>query len=196
MNDETLVKYIDFIQRAEALKSTLRTAYTATGRQESTAEHSWRLALLALVLAEEIPEADPLRLLRLCLVHDLGEAIHGDIPAVDQRAGQPKSAAERADLEDLTSGLPPRGREAILALWEDYETGGSLEARLVKGLDKLETIIQHNQGLNPERFDYPFNLGYGRKHTATHPILEQIRRLADRETARRASAGQAASEKS
>lgn len=185
MTNETLSRYIDFIQRAESLKSTVRTAWTATGRRESTAEHSWRLALLALVLADEIPEADPLRLLQLCLVHDLGEAIHGDISAVDQRVDAPKSAAERADLEDLTSGLPARGREALLALWEDYETGGSLEARLIKGLDKLETIIQHNQGLNPPDFDYSFNLDYGRRQTAAHPLLEQLRRLADEGTARR-----------
>jgi putative hydrolase of HD superfamily len=55
-----------------------------------------------------------------------------------------------------------------------------------KGLDKLETIMQHNQGLNPEGFDYRFNLGYGRRHTADIPFIAQVREILDRETEARA----------
>ena len=65
--------YTDFIKEAEGLKSTLRTAWTAEGRQESTAEHSWRLALFAGVMCREFPELDREKVLMMCLVHDLGE---------------------------------------------------------------------------------------------------------------------------
>ncbi len=71
---EKLERYLQFIREAERLKNVLRTAYTSEGRHESTAEHTWRLALLALVLADEKPELDLQRVLAMCLVHDLGEA--------------------------------------------------------------------------------------------------------------------------
>ena len=83
---EKLERYLRFIREAERLKDVLRTAHTSTGRHESTAEHSWRLALLAAVLTGERPRLDMQRVLLMCLVHDLGEAYDGDIPAVAQMA--------------------------------------------------------------------------------------------------------------
>ena len=188
MTDAHLRQYLEFLERAEQLKSTVRTAYTAAGRRESAAEHSWRLALMAMIFEDEFSGLDHHRLLKLCLVHDLGEAVSGDIPAVDQTAGAPKAAEERKDLLELTSSLPPRVQEDILALWDEYENNTTPEAKVVKGLDKLETLIQHNQGPNPGRaIDFRFNLDYGRRYTAAHPLLEQIRRLVDEATARRAA---------
>jgi putative hydrolase of HD superfamily len=72
---------IDFLQSASALKDTLRTGRTASGRQESTADHSWRLCLLVMLLADHLDTVDLVRLLQLCVVHDLAEAITGDVPA-------------------------------------------------------------------------------------------------------------------
>ena len=188
MTNEHLLQYIEFLQRAEQLKSTVRTAYTSAGRRESTAEHSWRLALMAMIFEDEFGGLDHHRILKLCLVHDLGEAIGGDIPAVAQKADAPKAAEERKDLLELTSVLPPQVREEILALWDEYESNRTPEAQVVKGLDKLETLIQHNQGLNPENaIDYRFNLDYGRRYTDAHPLLDQIRRLVDEATAFRAA---------
>lgn len=54
----------------------------------------------------------------------------------------------------------------------------------MKALDKLETMLQHNQGANPEGFDYAFNLGYGRKHTSTTPLFSALRELVDADTRR------------
>jgi putative hydrolase of HD superfamily len=73
-------------------------------------------------------------------------------------------------------------------LWDEYEAASTAEARLAKALDKLETIIQHNQGVNPPTFDYDFNLRYGRQYTDTHPLLAAIRAELDAETARRSHA--------
>jgi putative hydrolases of HD superfamily len=177
---------LEFLREAERLKSTLRSGYTSTGRPESTAEHTWRLCLMALVFADEFETIDLLRLLKLCIVHDLGEALSGDIPAVMQTERFNKSAHERADLHVLTQALDPAKRAEILALWEEYEAAASPEAILAKGLDKLETILQHNQGQNPEDFDYAFNLGYGQKQTSAHPVLARIRAILDKETRARA----------
>ena len=73
-----------------------------------------------------------------------------------------------------------------MSLWDDYEAAESTEARLAKGLDKLETILQHTQGMNPADFDYDFNLGYGRRFTETDPVLAALRDRLDEATRRRA----------
>jgi putative hydrolase of HD superfamily len=185
MPTDELKGALTFLREAERLKSVLRSGHTSTGRPESTAEHSWRLCLMAMVFSDAFGEIDVARLLKICIVHDLGEALHGDVPAVAQPAAEDKAARERADLETLTLSLDAKRRAEILSLWQDYEAGLSPEARLVKGLDKLETILQHNQGLNPSDFDYAFNLGYGVAHTAGHPLLAAIRAEVDRETGAR-----------
>ncbi len=177
-----------FIQEAERLKNVLRSAHTSQGRRESTAEHTWRLCLMALVFADRLEPVNLERVLKLCVVHDLGEAIHGDVPAVALHLAAGKSDQERADLEVLTATLPEGVRSELLALWEEYEAGLTPEAKAVKALDKLETIIQHNQGDNPEDFDYAFNLDYGRRYTAADPLFAEIRALVDADTRRRAEA--------
>jgi putative hydrolase of HD superfamily len=75
-----------------------------------------------------------------------------------------------------------------LSLWEDYEFARTPEARIVKALDKIETIIQHNQGLNPADFDYAFNLQYGRNYADVHPVISQLRTLVDSATRSHAAA--------
>jgi hypothetical protein len=119
---------------------------------------------------------------------DLGEAIHGDVPATSQRAHPDKSERERRDLLTLMAPLDATLRGELLALWEEYEAAASPEAKAVKALDKLETILQHSQGANPEDFDYAFNLDYGRKHTGTAPLFSALRELVDDETRRRMGA--------
>ena len=185
MNTEELSACLTFIREAERLKHVHRSAYTSTGKQESTAEHTWRLCLLGMVFESEFAGIDFGKLLKICVVHDLGEAISGDIPAVEQVNVPNKSALERADLVSLLSHLPDPIHAQFLALWDEYENAASPEARLVKGLDKIETIIQHNQGKNPEDFDYAFNLHYGQQQMAAHPLFGRIRALIDADTEKR-----------
>lgn len=178
---------LDFLRAAEALKTETRSAWTSAGEPESVAEHTWRLCLMALVLRPEFPEIDFERLIKICIVHDLGEAIGGDIPAPEQaRRAETKAADERRDLLQLVAPLPETLRLEIAALWDEYEAAETPEARVAKGLDKLETILQHTQGRNPSDFDYRFNLAYGRQHTANHPVLAALRAVLDDETERRA----------
>ncbi|MGG5818120.1 HD domain-containing protein [Falsiroseomonas sp. HW251] len=189
MDDADIDGTIAFLALAERLKDTLRNSRTSTGRTESTAEHTWRLALMALLLGPELG-VDAGRLIRICLVHDLAEAFTGDLPAPSPRKPGVKQAREREALATLTMTLPSRQRAEIFTLWEEYETGSTPEGRLAKGLDKLETIVQHAQGLNPADFDYAYNLRYGQKDTAVHPLLAALRARLDQATQGRIEPGE------
>lgn len=199
MPDRGLPGILEFLRSAERLKTTLRSAHTSTGQAESVAEHSWRLSLMALLFRDALPDIDLGRLLSLCVIHDLGEALSGDIPAPEQarlraeghEAG--KAVAERRDLVALLQPLPAAPRLEILALWDEYEAASSPEARLAKALDKLETILQHTQGRNPPGFDHAFNLTYGREYTEDPVVIATLRALLDEETARLATENSASS---
>ena len=134
---------------------------------------------MAMAFESELSGLDMLKILKMCIVHDLSEAIHGDIPAIEKSQHPDKSAQEMADLLHLTRSLNEVDRSSILALWQEYEDAASPDAKAVKALDKLETILQHNQGLNPPDFDYEFNLSYGKEHTSAEPLFAMIRRLLD-----------------
>ncbi|PZQ52598.1 MAG: phosphohydrolase [Rhodovulum sulfidophilum] len=175
-------RYLAFFRAAEALKDTMRSGYTSGGRRESTAEHSWRLCLMALTLEPELDGIDVAKLIRMLIVHDLGEAIGGDIPAPEQRGD--KTAEERRDFRALIAPLPEPAGARLLALWDEYNAMASPEARLAKGLDRLETVLQHTQGDNPADFDIGFNLTYGRAHTDGHPLIAALRAPVDAETGR------------
>ncbi|MBA3670691.1 MAG: HD domain-containing protein [Gemmatimonadaceae bacterium] len=187
MPGDELAGVLEFLRAAEGLKTTVRSGWTSAGEQESVAEHTWRLCLMAMVLSPSFPDVDFARLVKICIVHDLGEIIGGDVPAPEQ-AGRAhgKAEDERRDLLSLIAPLPPRLRGEIAALWDEYEAAATPEARLAKGLDKLETIMQHTQGRNPPGFDYRFNLGYGRTFTDGDPLLTALRAILDDETERRA----------
>jgi putative hydrolases of HD superfamily len=186
MRADELDGVLAFLRAAERLKTVTRSGWTSTGKAESVAEHTWRLCLMAMVLYGRAEDIDLARLLKMCLIHDLGEAIGGDVPAPAQVAGSPKAGQERADLVSLVEPLPAASRREILELWDEYEAASSPEAKLAKGLDKLETILQHTQGRNPDDFDYAFNLDYGQRYTAADPVLAALRSRLDEVTAQRA----------
>lgn len=181
---DDLHNILEFLRGAEQLKNTLRRAYTSEGRHESTAEHTWRLCLMVMLFERHYPDIDTLKLMKMCIIHDLGEAISGDIAAIDQVPGQNKAAEERKDLQQLVSPLPMELQSEIMDLWDEYEKASSEEARLAKALDKLETILQHTQGQNPPDFDYSFNLEYGKPYTEFDSLTAQIRALLDIDTQR------------
>ena len=132
--------------------------------------------------ARDLPGYDLARLLKLAIVHDLGEAIHGDTPATEQLLDPDRLERERRDMAALCAPLPADVRSEILDLWDDYVRARSPEAGLVKGFDKLETMLQHLAGRNPPDFDYAFNLTYGAAQTCHHPLLRDIRAIVDEAT--------------
>jgi 5'-deoxynucleotidase YfbR-like HD superfamily hydrolase len=186
MQPDDIEGVLKFLRAAERLKTTPRSGRTSAGRPESVAEHTWRLCLMAMVLFGSAADVDLARLLKMCLIHDLGEAIGGDVPAPLQQEVVDKAGRERDDLVQLVQPLPEALQQDVLDLWDEYEAASSREAVLAKGLDKLETILQHTQGRNPPGFDYDFNLGYGRRFTSADPLLAALRARLDEETARRA----------
>ena len=109
-------RYLEFIKEVEGLKSTLRTAWTATGRQESTAEHSWRLALGAAVLCCEFPELDREKVMLMCLVHDLGELYTGDVSAALRPDEGEKHRQEQLDVSRATKAISGPCAKEIMAL--------------------------------------------------------------------------------
>lgn len=175
-------KVIRFIKEIENLKSVTRTAWTKTGRRESTAEHSWRLAMLLMVLREDFKDLDIDKAIKMSLVHDLGELYDGDISAKLQNDNDNKSYMEEKAMRRMLTILPENLAENIYDLWKEYNECSTKEAKLVKAMDKLETIVQHNQGNNPEDFDYEFNLQYGKQYFMDNEILEYMRYIIDEDT--------------
>lgn len=167
------------LMAAHALKDTFRSAHTRHHHPESVAAHSWALCLLILMLEDDLAGLDLLKLLKLAILHDLGEAISGDIPAIHQVPGQNKAAEERADLQTLMTPLPPEIQARFLALWDEYEAAETPEAIMAKGLDKLETMVQHVSGDQVADFDYLWNLGYGTNRTDKTPLLRALREKVD-----------------
>lgn len=186
MTTHEIKKRLDFLREASKLKDVLRRAFTLGGQAESTAEHTWGLCLLVITFADQLEGIDLLRLLKICILHDLGEAIHGDIPAISVEASSNKSQQEREDLLTVMAPLPEHLKEEFLELWDEYENASSPEARMAKAFDKLETISQHNTGINPPDFDHEFNLTYGRRYTDHSALTRAIRDVIDSETMRNA----------
>jgi putative hydrolase of HD superfamily len=91
MLEDDIKGALDFLRSAEKLKDVLRSGYTSGGRPESTPEHTWRLCLMVIVFANALGDIDIAKLLKICIVHDLGEALSGDIPPWRR----PRTAARR-----------------------------------------------------------------------------------------------------
>lgn len=178
-----LHRIYQFFKDIEPLKDTLRTGMTRQGRQESVAEHSWRLATMAVILCPTyFPTLDLKKVMEMCLIHDLGEVINGDIPAPLQVNTPDKSEHERRDFIEVCKALPEDFATGLLDVWDEYEGASSPEARFVKAIDKIESILQHNQGNFAPDFDHAFDLSYGQQYMTVDPIIEELRKMVDADT--------------
>lgn len=141
-----VTELIAFIKRAEKLKTELRHSWLSdSGRQESVAEHSWMLALIAMTIFDSIDiEIDRLKVMKMVTMHDLAEAVTGDIPAfeISQRQDE-KYENEKAAILAITKGLNQKIADEYLSLWQEMEDKKTPEALLAQCLDKIEVLIQH-----------------------------------------------------
>ena len=188
MSADDLDGILAFLRAAERLKTVTRSGWTSTGQPESVAEHTWRLCLMAMVLYGRARRHGP-------------RAAAHDVPDPRSGRGDRRRRARSGPGRPRSPRPPGAGatcwrcdRPAAAALREEIvepvgrvRGGQSPEARLAKGLDKLETILQHTQGMNPADFDYDFNLGYGRRYTEGDPVLAALRDRLDEATRRRAA---------
>ena len=160
---------------AEKLKCHTRHCSTSSGRPESVAEHSWRTALMAMLTASAFPEADMNKVIRMCLIHDLGEAFTGDIPSFDKTEADSKT--EELALRQWVQTFPSPEREEWLALYEEMEAQQTQEARIYKALDKLEAVIQHDESDISTwlPLEYDLQLEYGRENVQFSPYLQQLK---------------------
>ena len=142
---------LEILSVAEKLKCNTRHCDTSSGRRESVAEHSWRTALMAMLLTEEFPEADMDKVIRMCLIHDMGEAFTGDIPTFAKTGADTRK--EDDILLNWVSTLPEDAREAWTALLTEMNAMETREAKIYKALDKMEAVIQHNVGTASQYVD-------------------------------------------
>lgn len=170
------------LHTAERLKDETRHCYTSGGRHESVAEHSWRLALTALFLRDEFPTLDIDRVIRMCLIHDLGECFTGDIPSFLKSGGDEER--ERSALETWVASLPAPYSVELKTLYAEMDALETDEARLYKALDKLEAVIQHNESDIATWLprEYELNLTYADENVAFSDYLKRLREEIRRET--------------
>ncbi len=138
----------EFLKLAENLKLEMRHSWLSKNRQESVAEHCWRLSLMAYRYADQLDQpVDLKRCVLMAIVHDLAEAITGDIPVFDSQTSDAKAAKDAAEQTAMLTITKLLGNdtqaEAMLQLWEEYEKQACYESRFVRALDKLEVFIQH-----------------------------------------------------
>ncbi|XP_024018255.1 HD domain-containing protein 2 homolog isoform X1 [Morus notabilis] len=135
---------IDFLTLCRRLKTTKRKGWINHGIKspESIADHMYRMALMSLI-ATDLPGVNKERCIKIAIVHDIAEAIVGDITPSDGVPKEEKSRRERAALNEMCEVLGGGARaEEIKELWEEYENNSSIEANLVKDFDKVEMILQ------------------------------------------------------
>lgn len=168
---------LDFLSKLECLKTNGRHSVTRGGITETVAAHSWRLAVFALLIAPEFPEIDANKLLRMCLIHDFGEAITGDIPSF-LKTEQHERTEENA-VETLLSSLPESQRKELTTLFAEMDAHATAEARLYKALDKMEAVIQHNESDISTwlPLEYDLQQSYAQENAAEFPYLMELRAL-------------------
>lgn len=179
---------LNILSVAEKLKCHTRHCSTSSGRPESVAEHSWRTALMAMLTANAFPEADIDKVIRMCLIHDLGEAFTGDIPSFDKTEADSKT--EELALRQWVQTFPSPEREEWLALYEEMEAQQTQEARIYKALDKLEAVIQHDESDISTwlPLEYDLQLEYGRENVQFSPYLQQLKMEIDDVTRKKIAA--------
>ena len=169
MNPATaLEQQIRFIVEIDRLKTVLRQNYLVDGsRRENTAEHSWHVTLMAMVLSEHAAApVDRARVLELLLVHDLVEIDAGDTFAYDSQGSETKLAREQAAAERIFGLLPEAQARQLRELWDEYESAQTAEARFALSLDRLMPML-HNA------------LSEGRAWRANGVIADKVRQRAE-----------------
>ena len=178
------------LHTAEHLKDVTRHAYTSGRRHESVAEHSWRLCLMAFFLRDEFPAVDMDKVIRMGLIHDLGEIFTGDIPTFLKTDADTKTEDDL--LANWVATLPTPYREELAALYAEMNALQTPEAKLYKSLDKLEAVIQHNESPIDTwaQNEYSLNLTYATDTVAWSAYLTALRAAIREETEAKIAKGE------
>lgn len=151
MTDKRLKKQLEFIVETDHLKQILRqTLVIDDRRQENDAEHSWHLALMAILLTEHAnqPALDMLKVVKMVIIHDLVEIYAGDTFCYDYEAAKDKKERETAAAQKIFGLLPKSQYLEFSSLWEEFEEVQSPEAKFAAALDRLQPLLLnfHTEG--------------------------------------------------
>ena len=182
--DMTPAELLEILRVAERLKCHTRHCDTSSGRRESVAEHSWRAALLAMLLSgvSDFRSFDMNKVIRMCLIHDLGEAFTGDIPTFEKTSEH--TDAELTALDQWVGGFPEAQRREFEGLYAEMKAMETPEARLYKAIDKIEAVIQHNESDIKSwlPLEYDLQMTYGQEEAKISPWFRALRAQVDLQT--------------
>ena len=160
---------------AERLKQIERHSWSSSGRRESVAEHSWRIALMAAFMRDEFSDVDMDRVIEMCLIHDLGECFTGDIPSFLKTEADERQ--EESLLDEWVRSLPEPYAVRLHGLFAEMEALQTKEAKIYKALDKMEAVLQHNEAPISTwiPLEYELNIRYGFDQASFSPSLTALR---------------------
>ncbi|MEL6169454.1 MAG: HD domain-containing protein [Pseudomonadota bacterium] len=142
---DRIASQVAFLEEIDRLKTVLRASHLHDGsRRENSAEHSWHVALFALVLAEHASdEVDPLRVLKMLLLHDIVEIDAGDMPIHGGGDPAKKARLEKAAADRIFALLPADQAADFRALWDEYEDGDTADARFARAMDRFQPPLSN-----------------------------------------------------
>lgn len=167
MNTKDLLDQIAFIKEIDKVKYIQRkTKLFNSDRCENDAEHSWHLALMAIVLAEHSDEPiDIMKVVKMVLIHDIVEIDAGDVFMYDTLKNHLNTDEERLAANRIFGLLPKKQAEEFISIWEEFEAGETNEAKFAKSMDRLEPLLQNtsNKGGTWREFDVKYDKVYEKK---------------------------------
>lgn len=167
MDFEILLKQIDFIKEIDKVKYIQRkTKLFNSNRNENDAEHSWHLAMMALILAEHANEPiDVLKVVKMVLIHDIVEIDAGDTFIYDMQKNHVNTDQERLAANRIFGLLPQEQSKEFIAVWEEFEAGLTPEAKFARTMDRLEPLLQNtsNNGGTWKEFDVDYSKVFEKK---------------------------------
>ena len=179
---------LSIMRTAEKLKDTTRHCHTSRGRHESVAEHTWMTTLMAFFLRDEFPEADMDKVIKMLIIHDLGECFIGDIPSFEKTAADEQR--EKEQLYAWVDTLPEGYAREMRALFDEMEALETIEAKIYKAIDNMEAVNQHNLAdlstWLPK--EYELNLTYGDDKVSFSSYMVSLRQVICGETVRKIEA--------
>ena len=181
---------INFLNIVGALKINTRHCYTQLDRKESVADHVWRTALIPLLIQNDFPDVDMNKVIKMILIHDLGEAVTGDIPVFAKT--QSNEETEEIAIEKLLENLPNDIRSNFKELFLEMSALETKEAKLYKALDNMEAVISHNESPLSTwlPLEYELNLTYGEDKVAFSEWLKELKSGCNEDTRKKIEKGE------
>lgn len=182
-----LLKVLEIIKLGEKLKYEMRHSWLSSGRQESVAEHTWRVSLMAMLIEPYLSETvDTSRLLKMIIIHDLVEAEAGDIPAFDSlnniSVKEQKAINEIQAIQKIRDMLGNKLGEDLYNLWFEFENKDTYESKVANALDKLEAQIQHNEADISTWIEIEHKMSFLMdQHVRFEPILQTLKDIIENE---------------